>query len=177
MPRRIPAPASSLRRPSPIGELLLVADDTALCGLFVADHEDFPTDLPDWSVAGHDTSAADTILRMASMQLDEYFAGTRTAFDVPLRFHGTDFQQTVWRALLDVGYGETASYGELARRIGRESASRAVGGANGRNPISIIVPCHRVIGSSGGLTGYGWGTGRKRWLLDHERGRPTLLTD
>lgn len=174
MPHRIPAPASWRRLSSPIGALLLVADDTALCGLFVADHEGFPSELPEWEVAGHDPSAAEAILEVAQAQLEEYFAGARTSFDVPLRFHGTTFQQTVWRALLEVGFGETTSYGELARRIGRESAARAVGGANGRNPISIIVPCHRVIGSTGSLTGYGWGTGRKRWLLDHEQGRPSL---
>lgn len=164
---------------SPIGELLLVADDTALCGLFVADDEHFPSNLPPWAVGeGHDPRRAEAVLALARAQLEEYFAGGRTVFDVPLRLHGTAFQQSVWRALLDVGHGETTSYGELARRIGRPSASRAVGGANGRNPVSIIVPCHRVVGSTGALTGYGWGTGRKRWLLEHERGgvAPTTPT-
>ena len=98
----------------------------------------------------------------------EYFAGERTSFDVPLVLDGAPFQRRVWRALQDVPYGETISYGELARRIGPPSAARAVGLANGRNPISVIVPCHRVIGADGSLTGYGGGLDRKRLLLDLE---------
>ncbi len=110
-------------------------------------------------------------------QLDEYFAGERTEFDVTLRLEGTEFQRRVWAGLLEIPYGETISYGELATRIGQPTASRAVGLANGRNPVGIIVPCHRVIGSTGALTGYGGGLDRKRALLDLERSRrqPQLI--
>ena len=101
-------------------------------------------------------------------QLDEYFAGQRHIFDLPLAAEGTEFQLAVWRELTHIPFGETCSYGDIARRVGRPAASRAVGAANGRNPISIIVPCHRVIGSTGALTGYGGGEARKRWLLEHE---------
>jgi methylated-DNA-[protein]-cysteine S-methyltransferase len=110
-------------------------------------------------------------LEAAVRQLDEYFRGQRRVFELMLRLDGTDFQTSVWRALLEVGFGETASYGEIARTIGRPASTRAVGAANGRNPISIIVPCHRIIGSSGALTGYGGGLWRKDWLLRHERDR------
>jgi methylated-DNA-[protein]-cysteine S-methyltransferase len=107
-------------------------------------------------------------------QLEAYFAGSRETFDVPLDLQGTDFQRRVWAGLLEIPYGETMSYGELARRVARPGASRAVGLANGRNPVAIIVPCHRVIGADGTLTGYGGGLDRKVWLLDHERsGRAT----
>jgi len=102
-------------------------------------------------------------------QLEEYFAGERTSFDLRLDPHGTPFQKRVWKALLGVGFGRTASYGEIAREIGRPEASRAVGAANGKNPIAIIVPCHRIIGSSGALVGYAGGLPRKKWLLAHER--------
>ncbi|MEZ5933151.1 MAG: methylated-DNA--[protein]-cysteine S-methyltransferase [Alphaproteobacteria bacterium] len=102
-------------------------------------------------------------------QLDGYFGGRRTAFDLPLRFGGTAFQETVWRALMDIPFAETTSYGELARRIGRPEASRAVGAANGANPLPIVVPCHRVIGADKSLTGFGGGLPTKRFLLDHER--------
>jgi methylated-DNA-[protein]-cysteine S-methyltransferase len=101
-------------------------------------------------------------------QLAEYFAGARRAFDLPMRLKGTAFQQRVWRELTEIPYGETWSYGQLAQRINKPSASRAVGLANGRNPISILVPCHRVIGANGSLTGYGGGLERKQWLLAHE---------
>ena len=109
--------------------------------------------------------------RQALGQLAEYFAGSRQDFDLPLRPQGTAFQQTVWQALLDIPYGTTESYGELARRIGQPTASRAVGLANGRNPISIVIPCHRVVGANGSLTGYGGGIERKRTLLDLEQDR------
>jgi methylated-DNA-[protein]-cysteine S-methyltransferase len=107
-------------------------------------------------------------LAAATRQLNEYFAGTRREFDLPLRSQGTQFQQRVWRELAAIPYGQTWSYGDLAARIGKPSASRAVGLANGRNPISILVPCHRVIGANGSLTGYGGGLERKQWLLEHE---------
>ena len=104
----------------------------------------------------------------AVRQLRDYFAGSRREFDLPLRLAGTDFQRRVWGGLTEIRYGETWSYGQLAKRIGNPKASRAVGLANGRNPISILVPCHRVIGADGSLTGYGGGLERKRWLLAHE---------
>ncbi|HJM89342.1 MAG TPA: methylated-DNA--[protein]-cysteine S-methyltransferase [Dehalococcoidia bacterium] len=107
-------------------------------------------------------------LAAASAQLCEYFDGKRTAFDLTLAARGTDFQRRVWRALLDVPYGETASYGEIAEAVGKPTASRAVGAANGCNPISVIVPCHRIVGSKGALTGYGGGIERKKWLLNLE---------
>ncbi len=103
-------------------------------------------------------------------QLDEYFAGARTAFDLPLRASGTEFQLRVWGALREIPYGETSTYGQLATRIGHDGAARAVGVANGQNPIAVIVPCHRVIGADGTLTGFGGGLERKRLLLDLEAG-------
>lgn len=109
-----------------------------------------------------------------SKQLDAYFTGKRTEFDLALDPHGTPFQLAVWSALRDVRYGRTATYGEIARAVGRPQAFRAVGATNGRNPIAIIVPCHRIIGSSGALVGYGGGMPRKRWLLDHETGQRHL---
>jgi len=102
-------------------------------------------------------------------QIDEYFKGNLKKFSLELQMQGTDFQKTVWRQLTKVSYGQTASYGEIAAAIGKPSASRAVGRANGRNPIAIIVPCHRIIGTDGSLTGYGGGLWRKEWLLHHER--------
>jgi methylated-DNA-[protein]-cysteine S-methyltransferase len=110
-----------------------------------------------------------------TQQLREYFAGTRRQFDLVLAPQGTTFQQTVWRALQDIPYGETTSYGELARRIGDVKATRAVGLANGANPIAIVIPCHRVIGAGGALTGFGGGLPTKRALLDLEQGQRTLL--
>lgn len=111
---------------------------------------------------------ADAALDRAVTQLEEYLAGTRTAFDLPLAPAGTPFQQRVWTALRAIGHGQTESYGSLAARLGAPGASRAVGLANSRNPIAIVVPCHRVIGSTGTLTGYAGGIERKRWLLEHE---------
>lgn len=153
---------------SPIGPITLVADGTALACLYL-DVKRYPDDL------GHTDAGDSTVLREAERQLAEYFAGERTAFDLPLAADGTPFQRRVWAALCDIPYGETISYGELARRIGRPTASRAVGLANGRNPISIVVPCHRVIGSSGKLVGYGGGLDRKHTLLELERARDRLL--
>jgi len=113
------------------------------------------------------------VLAAAAAQLTEYFAGERQQFDLALAGVGTNFQQLVWRALTTIPYGETWTYGELARAIGRPSASRAVGAANSKNPLGIIVPCHRVIGASGELTGYAGGVAAKQWLLEHERARAT----
>ena len=110
------------------------------------------------------------VCEKALKQISEYFAGTRQEFDLPIALDGTEFQQQVWQELQNIPFGQTVSYGDLARSIGKPSAVRAVGAANGDNPVSIIVPCHRVIGSDGGLTGYGGGLPRKQWLLKHEGG-------
>jgi methylated-DNA-[protein]-cysteine S-methyltransferase len=148
--------------PSPIGELLLAGDGTALNAL----HMD-GTPASGWE---RDEDAFAEV----RAQLGEYFAGDRRDFDVDLALDGTPFQREVWSALRAIPYGETISYGELARRVNRPWASRAVGAANGRNPVAIIVPCHRVIGADGTLTGYGGGLERKRTLLDLERGARPL---
>ena len=105
---------------------------------------------------------------IAVLQLGEYFNGDRQQFDLPLSFQGTEFQNNVWQALLDVGYGKTSSYKSIAEKIENPRAVRAVGAANGKNPLTIVVPCHRIIGANGSLTGYAFGTNKKAWLLDHE---------
>jgi methylated-DNA-[protein]-cysteine S-methyltransferase len=148
---------------SPIGELLLLGDGEALHGLYMQEGRTAVAVRRDWERSDEPFAAART-------QLAEYFDGRRTAFDLPLVMAGNDFERRAWRALQDIPYGETISYGEQARRIGAPSAARAVGTANGRNPISIVVPCHRVIGANGSLTGYGGGLERKRTLLDLECG-------
>lgn len=145
---------------SPLGPLLLVARGGALAQLWMT-----PFAVPD-DEAPSERDAA--LLDDAERQLAEYFAGRRTAFDLPLALEGTDFQRRVWDELVEIPFGERTSYGELARRVGRPGSARAVGLANGRNPVSIVVPCHRVVGSDGTLTGYGGGLDRKAWLLDHE---------
>ncbi len=147
--------------PSPIGDLLLVSNGSALTGLYMLDHAGGPTPRTGWR---HDERGFESLCA----QLTQYFAGSLRQFDVVLSPAGTEFQQKVWQELRRIPYGETISYGELARRIGQPSASRAVGRGNGQNPISIIVPCHRVIGANGTLTGYGGGLDRKKWLLEHE---------
>lgn len=154
---------------SPIGELTLTAIDGVLSGVYMNDHRHAP-ELPP-AGSKRDEEGFEEILA----QLEAYFAGTLTEFDLPLTMIGaTDFQQRVWSALRDIPYGDTISYGELALRVGSPKASRAVGLANGRNPISIVVPCHRVIGASGSLTGYGGGLERKLWLLEHEVAHRTI---
>ena len=147
---------------SPIGRLLLTSDGRHLTGLYMDVGRSMPISR-DWVEDG-----AAGPLAAAIEQLQEYFAGTRRRFDLPLQLQGTEFQQRVWRELTEIPYGETWSYGQLAKRIGMPGASRAVGLANGRNPLSILVPCHRVIGANGSLTGYGGGLERKQWLLAHE---------
>src|ERR1700730_356128 len=147
---------------SPIGRLLLTSEGPALPVLYME---------PSRKAQATDGWAEEVTvapLSAAVRQLTEYFAGTRREFDLPLRLQGTTFQTRVWRELTEIPYGQTWSYGQLAHRIDKPSASRAVGLANGRNPISILVPCHRVIGADGSLTGYGGGLERKRWLLAHE---------
>ncbi|MER5267087.1 methylated-DNA--[protein]-cysteine S-methyltransferase [Actinosynnema sp. NPDC002837] len=148
---------------SPVGPLTLVAHGDVLSGLYMTGQRYRPADD---AFGPEDPSPFGDVV----VQLAEYFAGTRTAFDLPLDPIGTPFQRTVWRALAEIPYGETVTYGELAQRLGRPSAARAVGLANGRNPIGIIVPCHRVVGANGDLTGYGGGLERKRQLLDFEQG-------
>jgi methylated-DNA-[protein]-cysteine S-methyltransferase len=144
---------------SPLGPLLLTGDGEALTGLYTDQHGRLPTDL------GH---RADEEFAQARTQLQEYFAGRRQDFDLPLNPGGTPFQQSVWQALREIRYGSTLTYREVAEEIGNPKAVRAVGSANSRNPISIIVPCHRVVGSDGKLVGYAGGFSAKKWLLDHE---------
>ncbi|MFE0821547.1 methylated-DNA--[protein]-cysteine S-methyltransferase [Streptomyces sp. NPDC058794] len=148
---------------SPYGALTLVAEDGALCGLYMTDQRHRP---PEETFGPAD----DGPFAQAEEQLTAYFAGELKDFTLDLRLNGTPFQRTVWDQLRKIPYGETRTYGELADALGNPAASRAVGLANGRNPIGIIVPCHRVIGASGSLTGYGGGLERKRRLLDFERG-------
>lgn len=151
---------------SPIGPLTMIAQEGRLAGVLMeAARYD-----PGAHARGEAVGPGDEpILDAAAAQLDAYFAGELTEFELPLTLDGTGFQRTVWSALRDIPYGKTISYGELARRIGQPSASRAVGLANGRNPVSIVVPCHRVIGADGSLTGYGGGMERKRFLLGLEQ--------
>ncbi len=148
-------------RDSPLGELLLVGDGQSLTGLYMQAQKYAREVQEGWR---RDAKAFRTI----DEQLTAYFAGELRTFDLSLAPYGTDFQRTVWRALLNIEFGTTTTYGEIARRIGSPNAPRAVGLANGHNPIGIIVPCHRVIGANGSLTGYGGGIERKRWLLAHE---------
>jgi len=148
---------------TPLGDITAVADEDGLTQVILAGD--------DGSVLAEATEGG-PIVDAAGVQLGEFFAGERMSFDVPLAPHGTEFQQTVWKALCEVPFGATATYGDIAKAIGQPTATRAVGAANGRNPIPIIVPCHRVIGASGELTGYSGGSGieTKRRLLDHESG-------
>jgi methylated-DNA-[protein]-cysteine S-methyltransferase len=149
------------RLDSPIGVLTLAASDGYLTGVYMDGQRHAPDPLPE--PFRHDAGFADI-----ADQLEAYFAGDLLAFDIPIRLEGTEFQRRVWSHLREIPYGETISYGELARRMGSPGAARACGLANGRNPVSVIVPCHRVIGADGRLTGYGGGLERKAWLLDHE---------
>lgn len=148
------------RHASPLGDIVIAATDVGLAGLWFVGQRHMP-DTDAWP-----DSDSLAIARETRRQLDAYFAGRLAVFDLPLDLRGgTPFQQSVWQALLDVRAGATTSYGELAARIGRPAAARAVGAAVGRNPVSIVVPCHRVIGSAGALTGYAGGLARKRELL------------
>ncbi|MGE0126979.1 MAG: methylated-DNA--[protein]-cysteine S-methyltransferase [Blastocatellales bacterium] len=146
---------------SPVGELLLTSNGEAITGLFMEEHKGEAKPINDWR-------RDDGMFREAAKQLRAYFGGELIEFDLPLAAAGTEFQRSVWAELLKIPYGSTINYGELARRLGNHNASRAVGSANGQNPISIIIPCHRVIGSDGNLTGYGGGIERKKFLLDLE---------
>jgi methylated-DNA-[protein]-cysteine S-methyltransferase len=163
------------RFPSPIGELVLAASDAALKGVLFPQPRNrvTPAERPEWvEDAGHGPAGA--LLAHVRRQLTEYFDGTRTTFDLPVDAAGSAFERRVWDLLRAIPYGATTSYGELARRLGDPRATRAVGAANGKNPIPIIVPCHRVVGARGELTGFGGGLDRKRWLLEHEGALLTL---
>lgn len=157
---------------SPVGLLTLAGRDGRLMHLRMVD-QTYEPDRADWQLDEH-------AFPEAVEQLNAYFAGTRTQFDLDLELMGTAFQRKVWQALLTIPFGETRSYGEIAEQIGSPTAYRAVGLANGHNPVGIIVPCHRVIGANGSLTGYGGGLDRKKLLLDLEKSRsgtdePTLF--
>ncbi len=167
---------------SPVGPITLLATDDRLTGLYLSERR-YPPAAAQFGTPQFGTpqfgapqfgapqfgAPHDGPFAAAAAQLSEYFAGRLTSFDLPVTMTGTSFQRLVWSALQDIPYGTTVSYGELAAAIGRPSAARAVGLANGRNPISIIVPCHRVVGSDGSLTGYGGGLERKRYLIALER--------
>jgi methylated-DNA-[protein]-cysteine S-methyltransferase len=148
--------------PSPVGRLLLAMDGQGLR------HVHFETGREALE-PGEEWERGSGALHEARAQLKAYFAGKLTEFDLPLAPHGTEFQQRVWLELVRIPYGETTSYGDIARRLGDLQATRAVGAANGANPLPIIVPCHRVVGANGSLTGFGGGLPVKRWLLDHEQ--------
>jgi methylated-DNA-[protein]-cysteine S-methyltransferase len=152
---------------TPVGPMVLTAEDDALTGAHLHEGRHTPAIDPAWERADDDL-----VLAAAADQLAEYFAGERTEFDLPLDMRGTAFQRDVWTALRTIPYGSTASYGEIASQVGQPGAARAVGMANGRNPIAVIVPCHRVIGADGTLTGYGGGLPRKQWLLALEGAWP-----
>lgn len=143
---------------TPIGELTLTASETALTGVYFPKSRHGPVGKP----------GDNEILALTRQQLTDYFARARTSFDLPLDAAGTAFERRVWDLLRAIPYGTTTSYGALARQLGDPKDARAVGSANGKNPIPIIVPCHRVVGSNGDLTGFGGGLDRKRWLLEHE---------
>jgi len=155
---------------SPVGDLTLVASDQGLVAVLWPDDAPNRVRLPERT-----RDAGQAVLMRAQTQLSEYFAGQRTVFDLPLDFHGTPFQQSVWQALLTIPFGQTRSYAQIAAQIGRPAAARAVGAANGRNPISIIAPCHRVIGANGRLTGFAGGLAAKQRLLELENAQPARV--
>ncbi len=150
---------------TPVGPLLVAGDAEALRVIAFPDERRRATPEPDWR-------RSDDTMRAAAQQIQAYFAGARSGFDLSLEPEGTAFQKRVWQALRSIPFGTTISYGELAARLGKPTASRAVGAANGANPIPIIIPCHRVIGADGSLTGFGGGLHIKRWLLEHEHALP-----
>jgi methylated-DNA-[protein]-cysteine S-methyltransferase len=153
---------------SPLGELLAQRDELGITGLYLPTGRNAVVPSEHWT---RDDDAFDDV----RTQLTQYFAGALREFSLPLNAHGSAFQKRVWAALAEIPYGETATYGQTAQAIGTPTASRAVGLANGQNPISIVVPCHRVIGADGSLTGYGGGLEAKRWLLSHEAAHAGLF--
>jgi methylated-DNA-[protein]-cysteine S-methyltransferase len=148
---------------SPVGSLILVADDSALTGLYFADRDHVPAASRDWI-----RDARHPVLRQAAGQIHEYFAGKRMSFSLPLRLAGTGFQEKVWRQIALIPHGKTITYSDLARRVGAPAAIRAAGTSTGRNPLSIIIPCHRVVGKNGSLRGFAGGLERKQRLLKLE---------
>lgn len=155
-------PVYSSILPSPIGNLLLTATTRGLRSIWIMGEKHCPPILSTWD-------SNPRIFERAILQLNEYFAGTRQEFSLPLEIRGTPFQRSVWESLRGIPYGLTRTYGQQAEGLGNPRASRAVGTANGRNPLSIVIPCHRVIGGNGQLTGYGGGLAAKHWLLQHEQ--------
>lgn len=175
MPLRQPEYLQSPRQrtiESPIGRLILIADDDGLTHVLFRNHGLRDLGLDDRDVP---TRPDDPVLTAAGEQLDEYFARDRTRFDLPLHVDGTDFEVAVWQAMTTIPYGETISYGEQAERAGYPGAYQAVGASNGQNPLAIVIPCHRVIGSDGSLVGFGGGLAMKRELLDLEAGVQRLF--
>lgn len=156
---------------SPVGPLFLAADEAALRAIEFRDNRHPVKRDGEW------IEGDNAVLRKAAQQLGEYFAAKRRDFDLPLSPHGTQFQRSVWKTLATIPYGETISYAELAQRVGKPSASRAVGAANGRNPLPIVLPCHRVIGADGSLTGFGGGLPTKQYLLKLEGALPKDAED
>ena len=154
------------RYPSPLGNLLIVEEGDAVVYCQWEDSVDERI-IATWE---EDKEQQNALLTVACRQLTEYFAGKRKAFDLPIRLNGTPFQQIVWKGLQQIPYGETLSYADLARQIGRNKAARAVGNANHHNPLMIIIPCHRVVASNGKMGGYAGGIARKAWLLEKEKG-------
>jgi len=146
-----------VQMPSPLGLIEIAASDQGIHAILFVDTSSAPS------------STDQPLLQQCQLQLQQYFAGERQQFDLPLAATGTGFQQQVWQALCQIDYGQTCSYSAIAARLNNPKAVRAVGAANGRNPLSIVVPCHRVIGANGSLTGYAGGLDRKRWLLAHEQ--------
>ena len=151
------------RMASPLGELLLVSNGRALTDVHICSGKFVPAVADDWQ-----QSQTDAVLQQTQSELAEYFAGKRQVFTLPLAPRGTGFQQAAWQALLAIPFGQTLSYGQQAKQMGKPQAVRAVGGANGKNPIAIIIPCHRVLGANGALTGYSGGMAHKVFLLRHE---------
>ena len=156
---------------SPYGQMLLVADDAGLAGVYFDGQKYLPTVASQWR-----RDAQHATLRQAKRELAEYFAGKRKRFELKLAPAGTPFQRSVWKAISNVEFGQTITYGELAERSGCPGSARAAGAATGRNPIGIVVPCHRIVGANGSLTGYAGGLERKRALLALESGIPELLS-
>lgn len=155
---------------TPLGDLQLVANEAGLCGvLWPHQHQAMP------AITAQKLLPQLAILEMADLQLQQYFKGERKVFTIPLAPEGTEFQQRVWRLLIDIHFGSTSTYGQLAKKLGDVNASRAVGAANGKNKIAIVVPCHRVIGNSGTLTGFAGGLAAKEYLLNFENGKRMLF--
>jgi methylated-DNA-[protein]-cysteine S-methyltransferase len=143
---------------SPIGIVEIVSDENSIIALSFVEE-----------AIENNAQAVPKVLQAALQQIDEYFEGRRSVFDLELKAEGTEFQQKVWRSLVEVPYGETACYGDIAKAVGNSKGSRAVGGANNKNKIAIMIPCHRIVGADGSLTGYAGGLWRKEWLLKHEK--------